>query len=172
VAELGREAIVLPAGPGRAARKAVLALCARPVRIKAPRRPPAPDVTPSPAEVTLWFVKAREVDPPAGAEPAHWLLLTTDAVADLAAARRITGIDRQRWTIEQVFRIMKTKGFDIEASQVEEGGPFENLATATLIASVEVLQMVRERDGRAGRPPQRRLRPRRPAGDGGDLRRP
>ena len=34
--------------------------------------------------------------------------------------------------------------------RVEEGGPFENLAAATLIAAVQVLQMVRERDGQIG----------------------
>lgn len=151
VAELGRETIVLPAGPGRRARTAVLALRARHVRIKAPKRhhPIAQTV---PREVDLWFVEAREVDPPEAAEPAHWLLLTTHGVPDLAAAQRITAIYRQRWTIEQLFRTMKTKGFDIEASQVAEGGPFENLATATLIAAVQVLQMVRERDGAAQQP--------------------
>ena len=42
---------------------------------------------------------------------------------------------------------MKTKGFDIEAVRVAEDGPFEKLTTATLIAAVQVLQMVRERDG-------------------------
>jgi len=47
---------------------------------------------------------------------------------------------------------MKTKGFDIEASRVAEGGPFEKLAVATLIAAIEVLSLVRERDGAAGRP--------------------
>jgi hypothetical protein len=151
VAELGRETIDLPAGPGRRARKAVLALRARGVRIKAPKRHhPIPEAVP--AEVAVWFVEAREVDPPAQGEPAHWLLLTTHRVQDLAAARRITAIYRQRWTIEQLFRTMKTKGFDIESSQVAEGGPFENLATATLIAAVQVLQMVRERDGEAGQP--------------------
>lgn len=151
VAELGRETIELPAGPGRRARTAIVALRARCVRIKAPKRahPMPPTV---PAEVAVWFVEAREVDPPAQAEPAHWLLLTTHPVPDLAAARRITAIYRQRWTIEQLFRTMKTKGFDIESSQVADGGPFENLATATLIAAVQVLQMVRERDGEAGQP--------------------
>src|SRR6185437_4256141 len=44
------------------------------------------------------------------------------------------------------------KGFDIEASRVGDGGPFENLATATLIAAIEVLSLVRDRDGAAGRP--------------------
>lgn len=147
VAELGRETVGLPAGPGRAARTATLALRACPVRIKAPKRPCS-----GPAEVALWLVEAREIDPPDGASAAHWLLLTTHAVPHLAAARLITGFYRQRWIIEQLFRTMKTKGFDIESSQVEEGGAFENLAAATLIASIQVLQMVRERDGAARRP--------------------
>jgi hypothetical protein len=44
---------------------------------------------------------------------------------------------------------MKTKGFDIEAVRVIEAKPFETLAAAVLIVAVEVLQMVRERDGAA-----------------------
>ena len=82
----------------------------------------------------------------------HWRLLTTHRVATLADALQITRFYRQRWTIEQLFRVMKTKGFDIEAVRVAEDGPFENLTTATLIAAIQVLQMVRGRDGAAGRP--------------------
>jgi len=152
VVPLGYETIELPAGPGRKARQAVLALRARPVRIKAPKRSRSPGARAMPDEVALWFVEAREVDPPEQVSPAHWLLLTTHAAPNLAAARLVTGFYRQRWIIEQLFRTMKTKGFDIEASQVEEGGAFENLATATLIAAVQVLQMVRERDGAAKQP--------------------
>lgn len=47
---------------------------------------------------------------------------------------------------------MKTEGFRIEASRVAAGGPFENLATAVLIAAVQVMQLVGDRDGTAGRP--------------------
>ncbi len=89
----------------------------------------------------------------------HWRLLTTHKVAVLADALQITHFYRQRWTIEQVFRVMKTKGFDIEAVRVAEDGPFENLTTATLIAAIQVLQMVRERDGAVGRPLQDALDP-------------
>jgi hypothetical protein len=147
--ELGRETIRLPAGPGRRARTAVLALRARRVSLKAPKRAKS-SLGEMPAQVDIWFLEAREVDPPSGVEPAHWLLYTTHPVSDLASAQRITAIYRQRWIIEQLFRTMKTKGFDIEASQVQEGGPFENLAAATLIAAVQVMQMVRERDGQTG----------------------
>jgi hypothetical protein len=150
--ELGRETIELPAAPGRPARQATLALRACKVRIKRPQQSTAAETAALPPQVALFYVEAREVDPPTDGAVAHWRLLTTYSVTDLATARRITAIYRQRWTIEQLFRVMKTKGFDIEASQVGEGGPFENLATATLIAAIKVLQMVRERDGAAQRP--------------------
>ena len=47
---------------------------------------------------------------------------------------------------------MKTEGFRIEASRLADGGPFENLAAAVLIAAVQVMQLVGDRDGTAGRP--------------------
>jgi len=150
--ELGRETIVLPASPGRRERSVVLALRAGLVTLKRPKRNSAAETAKLPATVTLTLVEAREVDPPAGSQPVVWRLLTSHAVASLAEARRITGFYRQRWTIEQLFRTMKTKGFDIEAVRVSEGGPFEKLAIATLIAAIQVLSLVRERDGAAGRP--------------------
>lgn len=159
VAELGRETIDLPANPGRPARQAVLALRARKVTLVRPKRNHPAEAAKLPENVTLTLVEAREVDPPDAVTPIHWRLLTTHTVVTLADACRITGYYRQRWTIEQVFRLMKTQGFDIEAVRVAEDGPFENLTTATLIAAIQVLQMVRERDGVAGRPLQDALDP-------------
>ena len=150
--ELGRETVVLPAAPGRPARDRVLALRARQVTIKRPRRDARGEATKLPPEITLTLVEAREIDPAAGATPAHWQLLTTHGVATLADAKRITRSYRGRWTIEQLFRTMKTKGFNIEAVRVDDGAPFENLTAATLIAAIQVLQLVRERDGAASRP--------------------
>jgi hypothetical protein len=154
IAELGRETIDLPANPGRPARAAVLALRAREITLKRPKRNHPAEAAKLPETVTLTLVEAREVDPPDGVTPVHWRLLTTHKVNTFADALQITHFYRQRWTIEQVFRVMKTKGFDIEAVRIAEDGPFENLTTATLIAAIEVLQMVRERDGAAGRPLQ------------------
>jgi Transposase DDE domain len=152
VPELGRETITLPAGPGRAAREAVLVLKARSVAVPRARRRGGAKAGELPAKVELTFVEARELNPPAGAKPAHWRLLTTHPVTNLAQALRVTGFYRQRWTIEQLFRTMKTKGFDIEAVRMADTDAFENLAVATLIAAVKVLQMVRDRDGTANRP--------------------
>jgi len=150
--ELGRETISLPAAPGRPARQATLALKACPVTLKRPGRNTAAETAKLPPEITLYFVEAREIDPPDGVSAAHWRLLSTHAVTTLAEAKQVTAIYRQRWTIEQLFRVMKTKGFDIEALRIEDEKPFENLVIAALIAAIQVLQMVRERDGAANRP--------------------
>jgi hypothetical protein len=150
--ELGRETIQLPAAPGRPARQATLALKACLVTLKRPGRNTAAETAKLPPEIVLYLVEAREIDVPEGGTAAHWRLLSTRAVTTLAEAKQITAIYRERWTIEQLFRVMKTKGFDIEAVRIADEKPFENLVTATLIAAIQVLQMVRERDGVADRP--------------------
>jgi len=146
--ELGRTRIVLPAAPGRPKREAVLAIRACPVAISRPKTR-GKDL---PASVDLTLVEACEIDPPTGVAPAHWRLLTTHRVAGFADAVRVVDFYRQRWTIEELFRVMKTKGFDVEAVRIAEAAPFEVMAAAILIAAVEVLALVRDRDGEAGRP--------------------
>jgi hypothetical protein len=152
VPELGRETIVLPASSTRAQRTVTLALRARRVSIQRPKRNHPAAAAQLPPSVSLSFVEAREVDPPPGVEPVHWRLLTTHRVETLADAQRITGYYRERWTIEQLFRVMKTQGFNIEAVRMQAEAAFENLAAATLIAAIAVQQMLRDRDGQAQRP--------------------
>lgn len=155
VAEAGRMTIDLPAAPGRPARTAVIALRFREVEIARPlSRRGRTALAALPASVKLSLVEAMEVDPPKDAPVAHWRLLTSHKIADVADARRIVGFYRHRWIIEQLFRTLKTKGFDLEAVRVADDGPFEKLVTASLIAAVTVLQLVRERDGAANRPLQ------------------
>ncbi len=148
--EAGRMTVELAAAPGRAARKAELSVKFGKVEILRPGRHSAASGLPKTIGVTL--VVGRETNPPDGQEPALWLLLTTHQVNDIADARRIIGFYRLRWTIEQVFRTMKTKGFDVEALRQEEDGPLEKLVAAILIAAVKVMQLVDEREGKAKRP--------------------
>jgi hypothetical protein len=147
--EAGRLTVAVTARPGRAARQAEVALRFAPVEIARP--PVCADKQDLPASVTLSLVTAQEVDPPAGVEPLHWRLLTTHRVENFEQARWIVGLYRRRWTIEELFRILKTRGFDLERVGIAEG-PFEKLAAAALVAGVTVLQLTREREGRAGRP--------------------
>ena len=147
---LGQMTIALAAGPGRKAREARLALRAGPVAIIEPFRHRKPR-SKVPATQALWLVEALELEPPAEVEPAHWRLLTTYPVETEAEAQRIVAIYRQRWTIEQLFRTLKSNGFDVEMLRIAEDGPFEKLVAASTVAAVTVLQLVRERDGAEGR---------------------
>jgi hypothetical protein len=148
--EAGRMTVELPAAPGRKARKAELSVKFGKVEIMRPKHRAASSGLPRTIGVSL--VIGREINPPEGEEPAQWFLLTTHQVNDIADARRIIGFYRLRWTIEQLFRTMKTKGFDVEALRQEEDGPLEKLVTAVLIAAVKVMQLVAEREGQAKRP--------------------
>ncbi len=152
--EAGRMSVDLPAAPGRPARAAVLALRFCPVEIARPKHRKRAAAAALPKSVALTLVEAHEIDPPADGTAAHWRLLTTHSVNDVADARRIVGFYRQRWTIEQLFRTLKTKGFNVEALRQAEDGPFEKLVAASLIAATTVLQLVRERDGIGKRPLQ------------------
>lgn len=150
--EAGRMTVELPAIPGRKARQALLSVRFGSVTIKCPSNRTAEEREALPDCIALRAVDAREINPPAGEEPAHWRLLTTHEVNDIADARRMIGFYRLRWTIEQLFRTIKTKGFDIEALRQQEDGPLEKLVTIVVIAGLTILQLVAERDGKASRP--------------------
>lgn len=147
--EAGRFTVDISAAPGRKARQALLAVRFCRAEIKRPGTLRAfPDL---PKGISVNLVEVREIDPPPGTKPVCWRLLTTHEVDSFATARWIAGLYCKRWMIEELFRTLKTRGFDIERVGIAEG-PFEKLATAAIIAAVSIMQMVRERDGRAGRP--------------------
>jgi len=148
--EAGRMVVDLPAAPGRKARRAELSVSFGEVSVLRPKNRKASSGLPK--AITVRLVIGRELNPPKGEEPALWFLLTTHRVSDIAAARRIIGFYRARWTIEQLFRTMKTKGFHVEALRQEQDGPLEKLVTAVMIAAIKVMQLVAERDAKAGRP--------------------
>ncbi len=100
-----------------------------------------------PATLDLTLVDVRETTPPADGKPVHWRLLTTHAVGEVGEARRIIALYRQRWTIEEFFRTLKTAGFDIEAADIAEPQAMINLVAAAAIAAVTVKQLVQARDG-------------------------
>jgi Transposase DDE domain len=96
-------------------------------------------------------VDVIETDPPAGAAPPlHWRLLTTHPVRSLAEAEQIVAWYRQRWTVEQVFRTLKSAALAVEQSQIEEARRFTKMAVVGLIAAVRIVQITQARDGRTG----------------------
>jgi hypothetical protein len=143
--EAGRLEVDAEAKPGQKARVAQLALRFGPAVLRqashgagAERRS---------GTLGVWLVDLREVDPPKGVTPLHWRLLTTHEVERADQAMEIAAIYRRRWLIEQVFRLLKTKGFDIEALQIEAEEPRNKLIAACLVAACSVQAMVQARDG-------------------------
>lgn len=110
-------------------------------------RRPASAARDLPARVALSVVDVREVDLPADADPVYWRLLTTHAVGTVAQAHQIVGWYKLRWTIEQVFRSLKTHGLRINDSQLEEAASFTKPAVVALIAAVPSMQPVLARGG-------------------------
>lgn len=142
--ERGRLALTIPASPGRKARPAELAVRFSPVVLRKPRHGVARDL---PDTVAMTLVDIRETSRPAGGKPVHWRLLTTHAVTTLGEARRVRDLYRQRWTIEEFFRTLKTAGFNIEAAEIGDPRAMINFVGAATVAAVTVMQLVQARDG-------------------------
>jgi hypothetical protein len=149
--EAARATLELPAKPGRKARQAQVAIRFTQVTLARPRNGVTAGL---PESVTLTLVDVREIDPPPG-EVVHWRLLTTHAVNDAARAFAVVELYRRRWAIEQLFRTLKTQGFDIEGALIKEQAPLTRLVMATLIAAITIQQLVHARDGRHGPAPLR-----------------
>ena len=145
---VGVETVELMVRANRPARKARLALRFGRVTIRRPKG--AARTLPESVELTL--VEVVEVDPPEGVEPLHWRLLTTHEVGDADAAWRIVGWYKRRWTIEQLFRLMKTEGLQIEDSRLETADRLIKLTAIAAKAAAITLQLVQARDGQSAEP--------------------
>ncbi len=70
-------------------------------------------------EVTVNVVLAREPDPPAGAEPVEWVLVTTLPITAPEQVRQVVQYYCVRWGIELFFRTLKS-GCRIERRRFED----------------------------------------------------
>jgi hypothetical protein len=145
--ESGRARLDLPAAPGRPARATQLALRFATTTLA---RPKGGDRQALAARVTIQVIDVREPAPPEGQAPVHWRLLTTHPVGNAPEAWQVVEIYRKRWAIEQLFRTLKTQGFDVEGLRIEDPGPRDKLITAALVAATHIQQLVHARDGGPG----------------------
>jgi hypothetical protein len=142
----GQRKIELPArDPGKPKRTAVVELRYGEVEICRPQQEQDRSL---PKTVRLRLVEAQEVNPPAGAEPLHWRLLTTHEIVDAAAAWQIIGWYQLRWIIEQLFRVMKSQGLQLEDSQIATADRLVKLAAVAVRAACIDIQLTQERDGK------------------------
>lgn len=112
-----------------------------------------------PKTVELTLIEVVEVDPPAGAEPLHWYLMTTHDVSDVASVWQIVNWYKKRWTIEQLFRLIKTQGLQLEDSRIETAERLLKLTAIVVKAAIITLQLVQARDGRSAAPASNAFNP-------------
>lgn len=126
------------------------------------RRPKAAAHRHLPSSVSVTLVELIEPHPPKNTEPVHWRLLTTHQVPDAAAAWRIVHWYKQRWTIEQLWRLLKLQGLRLEDSQLATAEGLIKLTIIATKAAAITLQLVQARDGNSTEPasiafPQREI---------------
>jgi hypothetical protein len=92
--------------------------------------------------VEVYAVEAKEKDVPAGCTPILWRILTTHIVTSYEDALGIIKKYRLRWYIEQLFRLLKEKGFRIESSELETGWAIRKLTVMALNAALRVMQLL------------------------------
>lgn len=134
----GKKEVELKGNKGRAARKTNLNIkfCKVCIGIVHPRKN-------YPKQVELFAIEAKEdeTNTPLGEEPIHWRLLTTHSIEQVEQAIQCIEWYKMRWIIEELFRVIKTKGFEIESSQLSNGAAIKKLLALTLEAAMCIMQM-------------------------------
>jgi Transposase DNA-binding/Transposase DDE domain len=131
---LGEAAVELRARPGAPARRACVELRQLRVDLSGPWRPGGwqPDLK------KILVVEVREVRPPKGVEPLHWILLTSLPCASLTQGRRIVGRYAARWHVEEYHKALKS-GAGVEQSQLEKAYRLETLIAVLALVALRLL---------------------------------
>lgn len=133
----------------RTARSARLSLRFGAVELARPRNTVERDL---PKSIPLSIIEVFEQDPPRGAEPIHWRLLTTHSVTDAKAAWQIVDWYKMRWAIEQFWRLLKLQGLRLEDSQLQTAEGLIKLTAIAAKAAVTTFQLLQARDGYSQEP--------------------
>jgi hypothetical protein len=131
--------VTVPRGEKRPARTATVEVRWQPQTLHPSKAAP---LQRSRGPVALWLLEAREVDAPAGVDPLHWRLWTTEALETLADAQRILDIYRWRWRIEDYHRVLKD-GLKVEDLRLETA---DRLRLALALCAPVAARIVEMRD--------------------------
>lgn len=143
-----RYALDVPATATRQARIALMEVRDRQVSLQRPARASKT----LPETVTVWAIETRERPEtvPVGEAPILWRLLSTHPVAQARDALRLIRWYRLRWFIEELFRVIKRQGLNVEASQLQTGRALRKLVVLAIFAALPILQLTLARDGQYG----------------------
>ena len=132
----------------RKAREATLELRFANVDLLAPEGLKRDEILP------IGVVEIREITPdlPEDEEPLHWMLWTSKKLENASDALQIVEGYLLRWTIEQLFRTMKKKGFNQEATELGSVDGILKQTAMTFKVATQVMQLVNARQQTDGSP--------------------
>lgn len=137
---LGRYELKVRANQHQPARTAHLEVRVARATVKCPKRKTAYQRAVGFQELTQWVVEAREVNPPRGVEPLHWVLWTSLPSESFAQAWEIIEYYERRWLIEEFHKAVKT-GCRLESRQYMQAQRLEAVAGMTCVLAVRLLQL-------------------------------
>lgn len=134
---IGSYTIKLPTDHRKGRKKAEITLKVRFAKVNITKGSHTKNGNLYPKSVALNAIEAYE----GTSKGISWKLLTTHDVKDFSDAYQIIEWYAQRWMIEQVHRLLKRKGFQIEDSELETGWAIRKLCILMLSALLRVFQM-------------------------------
>ena len=132
---LGQYTLKLRARPNQKRRKAKLEVRALSVTLRGPQRPGG-RLEPE----TMNVIEVREVNPPAGTEAIHWVLLTSWPIENLSEVLRVVKSYTRRWLIEEYHKALKS-GVGVEDSQLTSARSLQALIGILAVVALRLLSL-------------------------------
>jgi hypothetical protein len=128
------------AGTKRTKRTAKMSLRYEKLKISRPANWPK---SRKPEYVELWAIEARELPEsvPENEDPVLWRLITTHEINAIKDALTYVEWYSLRWLIEELFHLIKSKGFCIESAQLEKGAGLKKLCVLALQAALIIMTL-------------------------------
>lgn len=105
------------------------------------------------SSIKINLLEVKEInDLASDKEPVLWRLWTNHSVNNLEEALVIVGYYLERWNIEELFRTVKKKGFNQEATLLETTQSIMKQTVITFTAACKIMQLVKARGNDESQP--------------------